>query len=145
MSSTCIRFVVEESKASLPGQGGWLEGFSPSTLQELLKWAQGLFSRDRQAIIDGQSQTAGLSLTTEPEQKFVLSQNVAVCGGLRRWGSSVPCCLPLVKTSKRKGLPRQRMSLCHPWRGSAELADICGAACPWLRCATKSKGFSHQN
>lgn len=31
-------------------------------------------------------------------------------GGLRRWGSSIPCCLPLVKTSDSKGLARQRMS-----------------------------------
>lgn len=38
-------------------------------------------------------------------------------GGLRRWGSSIPCCLPLVKTSNSKGLARQRMSLSTTWEG----------------------------
>lgn len=60
--------------------------------------------------------------------------NAAQCGGLRRWGSPIPYCFLPVKTSNSEGLPRQRMPLCQPQRGSSVLADICGTACPWLRC-----------
>lgn len=55
------------------------------------------------------------------------------CGGLRKWGSSAPCCLPPVKASDSKRLPRQRMSLCYPQRDSTVLVNIYGAVHAWLR------------
>lgn len=58
------------------------------------------------------------------QSRILGSQDAACYGGLRRWSSSVPCCLPLVKTSNSKGLAGQRMSSLSPWRGSTELAHI---------------------
>lgn len=81
-------------------------GCSPTALTGVAAMSSGVVEQSWAGCYDLQPHVTGHSLATVCEQEIVLSQNVAVCGGLRRWGSSVPCCLPLVKTSKSKGLPK---------------------------------------
>lgn len=78
---------------------------------------------------------AGAWMGLPPDTKSYLRKPDWACsGGLRRWSSSIPCCLPLVKTSNSKGLTRQRMSSLPPQRGRTELAHthhLGGAVLCW--------------